>query len=119
MSQYDFDIDSAVDTGTTLATALESFRDALYSSHSGTSAPSYIVAGMLWIDTTTATAWEVNIYDGTHNVLMGYINSSTGVFTPLPLGQVGTKDVDETDIADGKILQYDSASGDLVYVSPS
>lgn len=36
--------------------------------------------------------------------------------TGLNEGLVGTKEVNETDIADGKILQYDNASGNLIYV---
>jgi hypothetical protein len=34
----------------------------------------------------------------------------------LDLGLVGTKEVDETNIADGKILEYDTTSGKMVYV---
>ncbi|MDY0082853.1 MAG: LamG-like jellyroll fold domain-containing protein [Ignavibacteriaceae bacterium] len=37
-------------------------------------------------------------------------------FPTINEGLVGTKEVDETDIADEKILEYDSTSGKLVYI---
>ena len=118
MSQYELDLDASTDTGTTLETALESFQGAILTGNSGSSAPSYKEAGTIWID-TTATTWDLKIYSGSAWVTFGYVNTTTGVFSPVPLGQVGTKEVDETDIADGKRLAYDSGSGKVVYVSPT
>ena len=50
----------------------------LGSQNSGTSAPSSPQSGMIWIDTTTATAWQPKIYDGSAWInLPFYINTST------------------------------------------
>ena len=55
MSQYDFGtIDPNTKSGTALASDLNSWRNALHTTHGGSTAPSYITAGMLWLDTTSA-----------------------------------------------------------------
>jgi hypothetical protein len=55
---------------------------ALASCQSGTSRPSGIPAGGLWINTTTATAWVLNLFDGTDDIAVGTVNTTTNVFTP-------------------------------------
>ena len=45
--------------------------------NSGTSAPATQYAGQLWINTTTATAWVLYIYDGADNIQLATINTST------------------------------------------
>tara|TARA_R110000796_G_scaffold6592_1_gene23188 strand:+ start:158 stop:478 length:321 start_codon:yes stop_codon:yes gene_type:complete len=51
---------------------------ALGSTNSGSSAPSSPQSGMIWIDTTTATAWQPKIYDGSAWInLPFYINTTT------------------------------------------
>lgn len=51
------------------------------SSNSGTARPSYALAGTSWIDTTT-NPWIVNYYDGSSDVKIGEINTTTHIFTP-------------------------------------
>ena len=54
MSQSDFGtIDPNTKSGPTLATDLNTWRDALHSSHKGGSAPSYAAAGTVWLDDTS------------------------------------------------------------------
>jgi hypothetical protein len=115
MSQNGFVLDGT-ETGDDLKDALDDFRDDLYSSNSGASAPSYVVLGLLWLDTST-TPKTLKVYDGASSVIIGYLDTTAHTFSPVPLGQVGTKTVDETDIADGKRLQYDSGSGGVIYVA--
>jgi hypothetical protein len=55
---------------------------ALASCQSGTSRPTGIPAGCLWVNTTTATAWVVNLFDGTDDIAIGTVNTTTNVFTP-------------------------------------
>jgi hypothetical protein len=55
---------------------------ALASCQSGTSRPTGIPAGGLWVNTTTATAWVVNLFDGTDDIAIGTLNTTTNVFTP-------------------------------------
>lgn len=55
---------------------------ALASCQSGTSRPTGIPAGGLWVNTTTATAWVVNLFDGTDDIAVGTVDTTTNVFTP-------------------------------------
>jgi len=55
---------------------------ALASSQSGTSRPAGIPAGGLWVNTTTATAWVVNLFDGTDDIAIGTLDTTANVFTP-------------------------------------
>ena len=55
---------------------------ALSSCQSGTSRPTDIPAGGLWVNTTMATAWVLNLYDGADDIAIGTFNTTTNVFTP-------------------------------------
>ena len=79
MAQFDLDtpIDANTKNGTQLADDLSGtgkWRDALHSLHKGSSAPSYIQAGMMWIDDTNAPIWDIYVYDGTDNILVKQLN---------------------------------------------
>lgn len=79
MSQYDFGtIDPNTKSGTALATDLNSWRNALHSTHGGSSAPSYITAGMLWLDTTSAN-YKIKLYDGAQSIDVGIIDATNNV----------------------------------------
>ena len=57
---------------------LNTILGALNTTHLGTSAPGSVATGTIWIDTTTATAWQPKIYDGAAWInLPFYINTST------------------------------------------
>ncbi|MGD9879043.1 MAG: hypothetical protein AB7E70_20900 [Hyphomicrobiaceae bacterium] len=55
---------------------------AFLSLHSGTSAPSYAVAGTMWIDTDTpgSGVWTIYMYDGTDHIDMGRIDTVNNRF---------------------------------------
>jgi hypothetical protein len=79
MAQYDFGtIDPNTKSGTALATDLNSWRNALHSTHGGSSAPSYITAGMLWVDTTSAN-YELKLYDGAQSIPVAVIDATNNV----------------------------------------
>lgn len=84
MSQFDFGNLSSPLSGADLIDAyLEPWRDALHSGHSGTSRPSYAVAGMLWYDTSGApTAILAKYFDGADDITIGTINATANTFTP-------------------------------------
>lgn len=91
MSQSDFGNLSSPLTGADfIDNKLEPWRDALHSSHSGSSRPSYAAAGMLWLDTTT-TPWVIKLFDGSDDIPLFNVNSSTNVATPY--GFSATDDV--------------------------
>ena len=83
MSQSDFANLSSPTSGQDLIdTVLEPWRDALHTMHSGSSRPSYAVAGMQWLD-TTGTPWLMKMYDGADDITLGSINPTTNVYTPF------------------------------------
>ncbi|MEO1200049.1 MAG: hypothetical protein AAFX39_12585 [Pseudomonadota bacterium] len=89
MSQFDFGtINPDTKDGTTLASDLGSWRDALNTLHKGAARPSYAQAGMAWVKEVSGTLWELNIYDGSTDIVIATINPSTNVFS-LPNGSVG------------------------------
>ena len=52
------------------------------STHKGNTAPSYAVAGMMWVD-DTADPWELKIYDGADWILMGTVDTTSNLFNPV------------------------------------
>ena len=79
MAQYDFGtIDPNTKSGTALASDLNSYRNAVNSMHSGSAAPSYITAGMMWVDTTSAD-YEVKLYDGAQSITVAIIDATNNV----------------------------------------
>jgi hypothetical protein len=79
MAQYDFGtIDPNTKSGTALATDLNSYRNAVNSMHSGSAAPSYITAGMMWVDTTSAN-YELKLYDGAQSITVAIIDATNNV----------------------------------------
>lgn len=70
-------INPATESGSALATRLTNFGAADLTMHSGSSRPSYAVAGTFWLDTTTTAAWALKLYDGTSDVTVATVNSST------------------------------------------
>jgi len=80
MSQVIFSTIDPTISGTTLATTLNNFKDALMTGCSGTSKPTETAIGGSWVDTTNApTSWSYRIWTGTDNVEIFKINLTTGV----------------------------------------
>ena len=82
MTQFNLDtpINPATKSGSTLAADLSGsskWRDALHSLHKGSSTPSYIQAGMLWVDDSNDPVWSLYLYDGADNILISNINTTT------------------------------------------
>ncbi len=95
MSQSDFGtIDPNTKNGTELASDLNSFRDALHTSHLGSSRPSYAVAGMIWIDNAGAPSWTIKTFDGSDDLTLFTLNIDTDVvgasFSTIALTDAGT-----------------------------
>ena len=75
MAQHDFVI--ANQGFPAFRTDLNNFLQAVGSTHSGTSLPSGAVAGLIWLDTTSATAPVLKYYDGTDNITLATINHTS------------------------------------------
>ena len=101
MTQFDYGtIDPDTKNGSTLATDLNSHRDAVHSQHSGTSRPSYAAAGLRWLD-TSVNPWVRNLYDGADDIIEGYTdtttNRSTTYYKHASTGSVATTIEDSFD----------------------
>jgi len=75
-------------------TELNNILSALNSQHSGSSAPSSVTAGTLWVDTGTSGFLKLKMNDGTDNVEILSINISTNAITST-MSVTGT--ISETD----------------------
>lgn len=126
MSQYDMAI-AGTNSGTELVAALGSWEAALLSCHSGTTRPSYSVAGTVWMN-TAATPWVVYMYDGTDDIQWGTFNATTNVFSPtIPDGYItaaklaaalGLVKFDQSsDIASGTTVDLSTATGNSVNIT--
>ena len=73
-------------------TELNNILSALNSGHSGTSTPSSAVAGTIWVDTTGTNTLTLKVNDGTDNLTLFSVNTSTNAVT-LPSG-VGITEAD-------------------------
>ncbi|KTR07327.1 hypothetical protein NS365_04525 [Aureimonas ureilytica] len=79
MTQADFGtIIPSQTSGPALASKLNARRDAEDTSHSGSTRPSYVKPGMVWLD-TSATPWVYKMWDGQHDALLRIIDPSTGI----------------------------------------
>lgn len=82
MTQSDFgNLESPLSGTALINTHLEPFRNALHTSHSGSSRPSYAQAGMIWLDTST-TPWLVKMFDGSDDITLGRVNATNNWFEP-------------------------------------
>lgn len=80
MTQSDFGtIDPATKSGTTLASDLNGFRNALNTNHAGVTRPSYVQAGMTWLDTSAAPVYYLKLYDGTDDIVLNRINITSNI----------------------------------------
>lgn len=64
-------------------------------SNSGTSRPSYVQAGTVWMDTTSSNPWVLKMFGGTSDIVLGNLDTVGLTFTPsaaatLSAGSVNT-----------------------------
>lgn len=81
MTQYAFDL-APTNSGDDLVAALDSWRDAIQSSHKGAVQPTYRVAGMFWLDDAGgATSTILKQYDGTDWITVCTFNYTANTIT--------------------------------------
>ena len=78
----------------TFRSELNSILGALNTSHVGSSAPSSVAAGTIWVDNGTSGVLKVKINDGSDNVELFQINISSNAITST-MSVTGT--ISETD----------------------
>lgn len=91
MSQSDFgNITSPQPGADFFNNKLEPWRDALHTMHRGNTRPAYVQSGLMWIDDSN-TPWELKVFQGSDDIVMGTLDPSTLVFMPtsVPDGDKG------------------------------
>ncbi len=106
-------------TPTLLTQRIDDSLDALLSGHSGSARPSYAVAGTVWEDTSVAGTVSVKFYDGTDDILLCTVNTSTNVVS-FPAATVGLQNAggfrwlfDATALTANRTLKMPDADLDL------
>lgn len=115
MSQSDFgNLESPLPGRNFINDDLEPWRDAVHTSHSGNSRPSYAVPGMVWLDTTT-TPWLWKMFNGSQDITLGIIDPTARTFG-ISGGAIENSTIGLTTPAAGKFtnIQY---TGEITYVS--
>lgn len=77
MSQFDFGVIDPETSGVELAALMQNWRNAVHSGHSGASRPSYVSAGMLWVQ-ASGGALQINLFDGEDDVAICTIDVAQG-----------------------------------------
>lgn len=81
MSQHDLVISNS--DGATVRADINSALQALGSTSKGSTRPTTVYAGQLWLDdnTPSSTTWTLYLYDGTDDIALATFNSSTNAVT--------------------------------------
>ena len=90
------DVDLANQGFASFRTELNNILGAINSSHVGNSTPGSAVAGTIWVDNSVTNTLKIKINDGTDNLELFTINTSTNAIT-LPSGVSVTGTITETD----------------------
>jgi hypothetical protein len=113
MSQYDFGtIVASTKSGPALASDLNAWRTALHSTHKGSTAPTYKVAGTPWLD-DSGSPLVLKIYDGTDWIVQGYVDATANLFTPGIFFKKGAS------IASGATVDLATATGNFLHITGS
>lgn len=64
--------------GLSVRTAINAALAAIASGHSGATRPTYVVAGMIWVDTSVAGSLILKLYYGSGDATLATISTSTG-----------------------------------------
>ena len=83
MAQHDLNI--ANQSFPNFRSDLNSALTALNSNHIGSSRPSSAIAGTIWIDSSVTDTYSIKVFDGTDDLELFSINTSTNAIT-LPSG---------------------------------
>jgi len=83
MAQHDLNI--ANQSFPNFRSDLNNALTALNSNHIGSSRPSSAIAGTIWIDSSVTDTYSIKVFDGTDDLELFSINTSTNAIT-LPSG---------------------------------
>jgi hypothetical protein len=99
MPQFDFgNLESPLSGAEFINSNMEPWRDALHSSHKGAARPSYVAAGMIWVDDSGAPLWVAKLFDGSQDITIGTFNITSHAFTPSANAALAANSVDTANI---------------------
>jgi len=105
---------AASTSGSQLALKLTNFEQAHLTTHSGSARPSYVQAGMIWLDTTT-TPWVLKLYNGSQDIgLFGLSSASHRKRAPVVEATIASAST--TDVL-GSTSDYITVSGTATITS--
>lgn len=88
MSQNSVDFPNSDPSGVTLLDdLLPDFQQNVETLNSGTSRPSYVRTGMMWLDITT-NPWVLKVFQGSDDIIVGELNTVDKDFTPSGVSEL-------------------------------
>ena len=91
--------------------------DAILTLHSGAGRPAYAVANTLWLKIVSGTVWELYLFDGTDDILIGTINTGPNSFVVnsgalgFNVSTVARNDVTPLSLVNGRVVLTQEAGG--------
>ena len=91
--------------------------DAILTLHSGAGRPAYAVANTLWLKIVSGTVWELYLFDGTDDILIGTINTGANSFVVnsgalgFDVSTVARNDVTPLSLVNGRVVLSQEAGG--------
>lgn len=107
-------------TMSSFAGRLNPSLDALLTLHSGGSRPAYAVAHTPWLKIASSSAWELYLYDGSDDILVGTFNPITNAFTGnssilgFATSLVARTDTTPLQLVNGRVVPSVGANGEGV-----
>lgn len=92
--------------------------DAILTNHSGAGRPSYAIAHTLWLKIVSGSAWELYLYDGSDDILLGTFNPITNAYTGnssilgFATSYVMRNETTPLSFVNGRIVATQGASGE-------
>lgn len=92
--------------------------DAILTNHSGVGRPSYATAHTTWLKIVSGSAWELYLYDGSDDILIGTFNPVANTFTLASTGlgfatsAVCRNDVTPLSFVNGRVVATQGANGE-------
>lgn len=83
---------------------LNEILESIVTTHKGNTAPSYAIAGILWLD-DSQSPFLLKIYDGTDWIILGAVDEVNNVFIPYVNGQA-IEDYLEDQTVKGSVMAY-------------
>lgn len=100
---------AATDDGTKFVEQINAFADAVLTSHAGTTRPSYVKQGMIWVDNSASPELVLNLFDGVYDREVIRVTPGGSVMTGEQ-STVWSEVIPGHDLAPGIAVQHNGTS---------